>query len=97
MEIRILSIQFQVKTFYVFPFDFLTKWKIALKDLYEMQRLKRKFNKLNWTDSEAWRITSFCGSLDDAVGTLCSELTKDYRLHRKLKPLILSGYDRQWK
>ena len=89
-KIKIIPVSF-------FPFHFLSVWKRDFLLFIEYLKVKHKFKKRNWNDDQVWQLTSFCCCIEDAVQRLCYELTKNTKLHPKLKKLIYDGYERHWE
>lgn len=94
---KLYKIVFQIKSFHIFPFSFLTKWKVGINTVYLGWKLKRKFKELAWSEEKVWKLTMFCDSFTEAVDLLAFELTSKRRLFSKAQELVLSGYERRWK
>ncbi len=60
-------------------------------------KARRKFKKLKWSDDEVWNMTSYCGSLAEAVDLLCYKITNDKRLFPTLKKLIHKKFENNWR
>ncbi len=93
---RLYKLQFKIISYYVFPFAFLRNWKESILVQWEYLKIKRYFKKLNWDYWQVQSMTMHCGSLPEAVETLCYQLTDNRALFPKLKKLIYKGYDTKW-
>ncbi len=97
MKLFKFKIKIEIEPLYVYPFTFLFDWIEDAKDLHDYWKVRRKFKKLNWNDDQVWKLTSYAGSLVEAIDMLTHELTDNRRLFPKIRKLVDAGFERDWR
>ena len=97
MKIRLFKVKLIQFDLYFYPFSFVSKLKIKIKNAYEFYKIKKEIKSLDWNWNDVLEITRYCTSLNDAVSTLVYKFTEDRLLKKKVGKLILGGFDRDWK
>lgn len=93
---KLYKLKIEVIPFYISPFSFVSEWKEAIKMFYLKWRLARRFKKLRWTPDDIWEKTYYCGSLNDAIGTLAWHITDNNKLLPKARKLVSAGFENGW-
>lgn len=102
MKIYKLKIKIEIEPMYIYPFGFLVEWYNVIELIVIHIRIKRHFNKLAWTEDKIWKMTMYCGSLNEAIGHLAYKLLSDFgrdekRFYPVARKLITDGFEREWE